>query len=652
MKKKAEKNNEKQNSGFIATLKPFKRLFKESVKKYLGRLVLAALLMIIVAVCTSVVAYIVGPTINKVFLNKETDLLLPICILTVFVYLVKTVSTYIQNIILKSVCTLVTTDLCVSMFAKIIKLPMKEIHKMTNGKLLTLFLTDINRVGNSISELFVTTLRDMLICVFLLGVVFYNDWFLAIVAFILYPFVLMPIARLSKKLKQDSNSGMKNAQVITAKFNDVFNGLKTIKSYNAERIEERNMRRLLLKRTRISLSFIRRSVMGSPLMEMVSGTSVALVIFIGGYRIINGTCDVGKFFSFFTALLMFLRPTKSLSGVNVKIQQCVNSLDRIYDFMDNVCTEELIDGSKPEMENATIKFENVCFDYYYEPKTIQDVISGEERKSQDEDNEDRDETFAIVAKNINEKNKSKYRIEKIIDEEQNQTFATLNDINIEIKPHSKVAFVGSSGCGKSTLVNLLMKLYEYSKGKISINGVDIKDISTKYLRKNIAYIGQDNFLFDDTIRNNILYGTSANTVDSETLERAVELAQINFLEQERKGIDAKVGCSGSLLSLGQRQRIAIARAIVKDAPIVILDEATSALDASTEHAIRDVVFNDMADKTAIIIAHRLSTIVNCDMIYVMHEGKIVDHGTHTELLSHDGLYKELWQNLNDSKDVK
>ncbi|MBQ7536573.1 MAG: ABC transporter ATP-binding protein, partial [Rickettsiales bacterium] len=576
MKKKSEKNDKKQKPGFIATLKPFKRLFKESVRKYLGRLVIAGLLMIIVAVCTSVVAYIVGPTINKVFLNKETDLLLPICLLTVFVYLVKTVSTYIQNIILKSVCTLVTTDLCVSMFAKIIKLPMKEIHKMTNGKLLTLFLNDINRVGNSISELFVTTLRDVLICAFLLGVVFYNDWFLAVVAFILYPFVLMPIARLSKKLKQDSNSGMKNAQVITAKFNDVFNGLKTIKSYNAERIEERNMRRLLLKRTRISLSFIRRSVMGSPLMEMVSGTSVALVIFIGGYRIINGTCDVGKFFSFFTALLMFLRPTKSLSGINAKIQECVNSLDRIYDFADNVCTEELIDGSKPEMEDATIKFENVCFDYYYEPKTIQDVL-GTDDKRQEEEAEDKDDTFAIVAKNINEKKRSKYKIAKILEEEeQNQTFATLNDINIEIKPHSKVAFVGSSGCGKSTLVNLLMKLYEYSKGKISINGVDIKDISTKYLRKNIAYIGQDNFLFDDTIRNNILYGTAANTVDSDTLERAVELAQINFLEQERKGIDAKVGCSGSLLSLGQRQRIAIARAIVKDAPIVILDEATSA----------------------------------------------------------------------------
>lgn len=652
MKKKTEKSNEKRKSGFITTLKPFKRLFKESVRKYLGRLIIAGLLMVIVAVCTSIVAYIVGPTINKVFLNKETDLLLPICLLTVFVYLVKTVSTYIQNIILKSVCTLVTTDLCVSMFAKIIKLPMKEIHKMTNGKLLTIFLTDINRVGNSISELFVTTLRDLLICVFLLGVVFYNDWFLAIVAFILYPFVLMPIARLSKKLKQDSNSGMKNAQVITAKFNDVFNGLKTIKSYNAERIEERNMRRLLLKRTRISLSFIRRSVMGSPLMEMVSGTSVALVIFIGGYRIINGTCDVGKFFSFFTALLMFLRPTKSLSGINAKIQECVNSLDRIYDFMDNVCTEELIEGSKPSMEDATIKFENVCFDYYYEPKTIQDVL-GADDKRQEEEAEDKDDTFAIVAKNINEKKRSKYKIAKILEEEeQNQTFATLNDINIEIKPHSKVAFVGSSGCGKSTLVNLLMKLYEYSKGKISINGVDIKDISTKYLRKNIAYIGQDNFLFDDTIRNNILYGTAANTVDSDTLERAVELAQINFLEQERKGIDAKVGCSGSLLSLGQRQRIAIARAIVKDAPIVILDEATSALDASTEHAIRDVVFNDMADKTAIIIAHRLSTIVNCDMIYVMNEGKIVDHGTHTELLSHNGLYKDLWQNLNDSKEVK
>ena len=590
-------------------LAPLKRLYLGYVAKYFWQIVLAMVLMAIVALATSSVAYLVGPIINKVFSQNSQIMLAAVSFGLVGIYIVKTIATYFQQVILRSLCERIITDIRVDVFGKVIHMPIKGIENTQNGKIITIFLSDIQQIGESVRELFVTSIRDVLTVICLIGVVFYNDWFLACVAVAIYPLVFVPMIKIHKAAKKVFLQEQNYLQQLSARIVDAINGIKTIKSYNTESIEKRRMKKLLLSLVRVSLSYARKATVAEPAVELACGISVAIVVFVGGCRIIYGYSDVGHFFSFFAALLMALRPARSLANLGVKLNACSACLERVFSFTDNLSTEDLKTGSTPDMTNATIAFENVNFNYKVD-------------------------TFPIGDRN------------------PEHHFRTLQNINFEIKPHTKVAFVGLSGSGKSTVVNLLMRLYELNSGRITIGGQDIKNISLAWLRNNIAYIGQDNFLFDDTIKNNIVYGTNGNFFSDEKLQQAVQMAQINFTKDLANGINENVGYNGNKLSLGQRQRIAIARAIIKDAPIVVFDEATSALDANTERAIRDEIFNHMQAKTTIMVAHRLSTIVNCDAIYVMEEGKIVEQGIHSQLLENNGLYAKLWTSLNDDKDAK
>lgn len=593
------KINEKKQQ-IIDYLKPFFRLYKQYVNKYLIYIVIATILMIITALTTAGIAYIVGPVINKVFVEKSGNLLLITCGILIGLYVIKTFSTYIQDVCLRTLCERVITDLRVHVFSKMIKMPMTNLDKTQSGRIMSMFLNDIKNVGENAQELFVTSIRDVVTVLFLICLVFYNNFLLACVAVLVYPFVFVPLRKITKKAEQSFSKGQNYLQFLAARLTDITNGMKTIKSYNTENLEIRNMKKLLINLTRTCLDVARKKAMASPSMELACGLSAVLVIFIGGMQVIHGVSDVGKFFSFFTALLMVHRPARSLSGLKIKLKLTSVSINRVFSFIDGLVIENLTDGEKPDLSNPEIKFENVNFEY-----AIQNRIKNDKK------------------------------------------FTILKNINIDIKPKTKIALVGISGCGKSTIVSLMMKLYLAQVGKITFNGIDINKISLSYLRQNIAYIGQDNFLFDDTIQNNILYGSDNGGITKEQIENAINGAHVDFLKELKKGINENVGYNGSRFSLGQRQRIAIARAIIKNAPIVIFDEATSALDANTEHAIREMIFTEMKDKTIIIIAHRLSTIVGCDNIYVMQEGRIVEEGKHTELLEKQGLYSTLWKNLND-----
>ena len=593
----------------LTKLSPLKRLYFAYVAKYFWQIVLAMILMAIVALATSSVAYLVGPIINKVFSQNSQTMLAAVSFGLIGIYIVKTIATYFQQVILRSLCECIITDIRVDVFGKVIHMPIKAIENTQNGKIITIFLNDIQQIGESVRELFVTSIRDVLTVACLVCVVFYNDWFLACVAVVIYPLVFVPMIKIHKAAKKVFLQEQNYLQQLSARIVDAINGIKTIKSYNTEFIEKRRMKKLLMSLIRVSLSYARKATIAEPAVELACGVSIALVVFVGGCRIIYGHSDVGHFFSFFAALLMALRPARSLANLGVKLNACSACLERVFSFTDNLSEEDLKTGSTPDMTNATIAFKNVNFNY----KICPAVVENEDIELQSR---------------------------------------TLQNINFEIKPHTKVAFVGFSGSGKSTIVNLLMRLYELNSGTITIDGQDIKNISLAWLRNNIAYIGQDNFLFDDTIRNNIIYGTNGNTFSDERFQQAVQMAQITFVKDLENGINENVGYNGNKFSLGQRQRIAIARAIIKNAPIVVFDEATSALDASTERAIRDEIFNHMKDKTTIMVAHRLSTIVNCDAIYVMEEGKIVEQGTHSQLLEKNGLYAKLWTSLNDDKDAK
>ena len=586
----------------LLSLSPLKRLYHEYISKYRLYIIVSFVLMIVVAATTSAIAYVIGPTINDVFVQKSQKSLYFACLTLVVLYIIKTVSSYFQDYSLKALCTRIQTDMRVNVFNKMIRMPMKDFEATPSGQVTTMFFTDIMVVGNSAQELFVTAVRDLFTVFCLTCVVFYNDWILASVAICVYPLVFVPLAKASRSARNKYVQGQNDLQILAGKIADITNGIKTIKTYNTEEIETRRAKKTLINFTRVMLEFSKKLALASPAMELACGLSLALIIFIGGLRVIYGYSSVGSFFSFFGALIMVHRPARSLAGMNIKMNMCAGSLDRVFSFIDKLKTENLREGIEPDLNNAVIKFDNVNFDYVKS-------VNGETENT------------------------------------------TLRNINFEIQPNTKVAFVGLSGSGKSTIMNLLTRLYKYDTGIISINGVNINDISLSYLRSKIAYVGQDNFLFDDTVRSNILYGSNDN-ITQENIENTMKKAQIDFLGDYASGLNEMVGFNGGRFSTGQKQRIAIARALIKDAPIIIFDEATSALDAQTEHAIRDSVFENLDGKSVIIVAHRLSSIVNCDKIYVMQEGKIIEEGTHKQLLELDGLYKHLWNSLNDDSEAK
>ena len=581
---------------------PFVRLFRCYIKKYIIYAIIAGFLMIISASASAGIAYIVGPMINKVFVEKEKMLLTITCAGIVVLYFIKTLSTYIQNVFMRFLSERVTADIRTSFFEKTVKMPMKNLELTPNGKILSIFLSDTATIGGGINEIFVTSLRDLLTVVFLMALVFYNNFLLAVISVCIYPFIFVPLKKLTKTTRILCKSGLQHSQTLTACIVDVINGMKTIKSYGTEQIETHRFKKLLLTLTRTLLTIAKKSTAISPLTEFVSGLSLAIVLFIGGWQILHGYSDVGNFFSFFTALLMAHRPARSLSGLNVKITTCSASLERLFSFVDGLDQESLNNGIKPDLQNATIKYEHVGFDY-----------------------------------SVDNKIKQEY-----------QKFSILHDISFEIKPKQKIAFVGTSGSGKSTIVALLLGLYKQNAGKITFNDQPIENIALSWIRENVAYVGQDNFLFDDTIRNNITYGCKKKIINDDAILQVSKQAQIDFLPELKEGLDECVGYNGSRFSAGQKQRIAIARAIMKDAPIVIFDEATSALDTETERKIHDFIFNEMKDKTVILIAHRLSVIVNCDNIYVVEKGNIVENGKHEDLLnnSQNGTYRRLWNNLS------
>jgi len=556
------------------------------VKPYWVKLVFAVICMSLVAATNGLTAFIVKPVLDKIFFEKNETMLYIIPIGVILLYFLKGVFEYLQAYLMGFVGQKVITDIRNLIFANLQRQPLVFFDKTPTGVSISRIMNDVNLLQSTVSDAFTAILKDAFTIIGLIFVVFYRDWRLAIIAFIILPFATYPIVAFGKKLRKISLKAQKSVARLTSFLHETITGQRVVKAFSMEtyenrRFEEENdeMFRIILKRTKIR-------ALSHPIMEVLGGIAIAVIIWYGGKEVISGTSTPGNFFSFTAALLMLYEPIKRLNKENHNIQQGLAASQRVFEVIDR--EPEILerpDAIQLDRVSGSIEFGNVFFKYE----------------------------------------------EKMI----------LNDINLTINKNEVLAIVGESGVGKTTLVNLIPRFYDVTDGKILIDGVDIRDATLSSLRKNIALVTQDIILFNDSIRNNIAYGV---VPDQERLESAAHMAYAHdFIIKLPKKYDTNVGEKGVRLSGGQKQRIAIARALYKDSPILILDEATSSLDTASEIEVQKALENLMKGRTTIIIAHRLSTIINANRIIVLEKGTIVQEGTHSTLIEADGPYKRLYE---------
>lgn len=555
------------------------------VQPYWVKLTCAMVFMSLVGASQPLTAYLVKPVLDQVFYEKKGEMLVLISAGVVVIYLFKGLFDYLQAYFMGFVGQRVITDIRNVVFKRIQEQPLSYFDKTPTGLIISRIVNDIGLVQSTVSDAFTAVLKDAFAIAGLVFVVFYRDWWLASIAFLILPFATYAIVIFGRRLRKISMQNQKAMARLTSFLHEVITGQRIVKAFSMEGYENNRfgdenhlLFRLALKRYKVR-------ALSSPLMEVLGGIAIGVIIWYGGGKVIQGTSTPGNFFSFMAALLMLYEPIKRMNKENHNIQQGLAAAQRVFEIIDR--QPEIHNRSNATALSAvqgSIKFSNIFFKYE----------------------------------------------EKMV----------LNDLSLQIEKNEVVAIVGESGVGKSTLVNLILRFYDVTGGSIAIDDTDIRDVTLDSLRKNIALVTQDVILFNDTIQKNIAYGSAE---EQDGIEKAARLANAHdFILRLPKQYDTIVGEKGIRLSGGQKQRIAIARAFCKNAPILILDEATSALDSASETEVQKALENLMKGRTTIIIAHRLSTIINADRIIVLEKGTIVQEGKHSQLMEEDGPYKRLY----------
>jgi len=556
------------------------------LRPYWVKLVCAVIFMSFVGSTDGFTAYFVKPVMDQIFFEKNGSMLLLIPFAIILFYLAKGGADYMQAYLMGFVGQKVITDIRNLVFRRLQVQPLAFFDKTPTGTIISRITNDISLVQGAVSDSFTAILKDAFTIVGLLFVIFYRDWRLAIVAFIVLPIVTYPIVAFGRKLRKNSAQNQRAMAKFTSFLHETITGQRIVKAFAMEgyeygkfRDENESLFRIVLKRYKIR-------ALSSPITDVIGGIAVAVIIWYGGSAVISGKSTPGNLFSFIAALLLLYEPIKRLNRENHNIQQGLAAAQRVFEIVDRQPEiADKVDAVGLAEVQGTLEFKAVSFKY-----------------------EDR---------------------------------MVLNDINLRINRNETVAIVGESGVGKTTLVNLILRFYDVSLGSISIDGIDIRDVALASLRRNIALVTQDVILFNDTIVNNIVHGIAE---DRAKVGHATDSAYASdFISRMPKKLETVVGEKGLRLSGGQKQRIAIARALYKDAPILILDEATSALDAASETEVQKALDNLMKGRTTIVIAHRLSTIINADRIIVLEGGTIVQEGTHRQLIEADGPYKRLYE---------
>ena len=569
------------------TLPLVKRLFNDYVRSYKFYIAMAVICMVFAAATTAANAWIMQPVLDDVFLDKNKDMLMILPIAVLIIAIVKGFSEFGQSVLMLLVGQRTIGDIQKDMYASLMKADLSFFHNNPSGNLVARFISDVNRLRHSVTTALTGIAKDTLTLIFLVALMFYRDWELASIAFLIFPLAIYPITRIGRMMRKISAATQNKIGEFSTLLNQTFQGSRQVKAYGMEGYEGERARDYIDEITRLIFKSSRRSTILRPIMEALGGIAVAGVVLYGGIKVIDGETTPGTFFSFLTAFFLAYRPLKSLAGLNSVLQDGLASAERLFRILDIEPKIQDRDNSKTiENVKGTIEFKNVEFSY------------------------------------------------------ENKDYI-LKKISLLIPRGKKIALVGPSGAGKSTILNLIPRFFEVEKGQVEIDGIDIKEIKIGSLRSSMALVSQEINLFDDTIRSNIAYG-KLDSSEEEIIAAAKKSASHDFITKLPNGYNTTVGEHGVKLSGGQRQRIAIARAMLKNAPILLLDEATSSLDTESERYVQEALLELMKNRTTLVIAHRLSTVINADTIYVIDSGKIAESGTHFELLKNKGVYSRLY----------
>ena len=566
-----------------------KRLYRDYTKKYLKNISISVFFTLLLAGSTSAVAYLLDPAIKELFINKDKKLILIIPALIIIAFAIKGASLYLAKVIMINVSENVRKDIQIDMFSSLLKADTQLVDNKHSGKFITNLTNDVGMITNLVSTAILNLFKDSLTLIGLLSVMFYQNWKLSLFAIIMIPVASLAAKSLGKRISKVTVQQMDHYGILNSYLIEIFKNHKLTKIFQRESYESNRANKYIenLKQSsrKINIVFVR----ASPIMEFLTGLMIAVLIYYAAILISNNELEVSNFFSFLAAMMLAYQPVRSLATLNISIQQGLSGAKRVLPIIDN--TPEIQDNINAKeliFKKGQITFENVNFKYSTKETQI------------------------------------------------------LNSINLNIPGEKMTALVGQSGAGKSTILNLIPRFYNISSGDIQIDDQSIYESTINSLRKNISLVSQDTTLFDDTIYNNIAYANSNASIDE--IKEAANYSFANeFIDKLPDKYDTIIGENGVRLSGGEKQRLSIARAILKKSPIILLDEATSSLDAETEDKIQKAISFLTEGRTTIVIAHRLSTILNSDKIYVIEKGMVESEGKHEELLKSSNVYKNFYE---------
>ncbi len=572
----------------MTSLEILKRLFKDYTKKFLGKIFLSVFFSVLVAASTSMIAYLLDPAIEKIFIEKNVKLMIIIPFAILFAFTLKGTSLYLAKVTLIKVGGEIQKILQLQIMQSILVSSVEKIDKKHSGKIISHVNYDSSLVKNLVTNTILLFTKDSLTLIGLIIVMFYQNWKLAIFALIMIPLASGAAKSLGKRVGKVSKESQEVAGFLNSFFLEVIRNHKIIKIFQRENYENERLSKLIntFKEKVVKIETV--MTRATPIMETLTGLMIGGLIYYSGSLIINGELELNNFFSFLAAMMLAYQPVRSLATLNMGIYQGLSAARRILPIIDSANISDVSKGNDLNLTKGNIEFKNIRFKY-----------------SESKDN-------------------------------------VLNGINLLIKSGEMTALVGHSGAGKSTILNLIPRFYEPLEGEIKIDNELISQFSLKSLRKNISLVSQDTTLFDDTIKNNIRY-SNLNASDEE-IEEASRLSNCDeFIKTMPNGYNTLIGENGVRLSGGEKQRLSIARAMLKKSKIILLDEATSSLDSETEQKIQNAINHLTKGRTTIVIAHRLSTVINSNKIYVIEQGNVVGEGTHNELLENSKIYKNFYQ---------